>query len=117
MDTNHWYNPLNPKAADLRKRVEAKGLDFSYEVYLNYNAVMWLADSIERARSAKREAIVEALATSTWSGHLLPYGPTKIVDGQNTGAMAATLQVQGNDIQVILPKQFASAKIVFPVPA
>jgi branched-chain amino acid transport system substrate-binding protein len=78
---------------------------------------MWLADSIERARSAKREAIVEALATSTWSGHLLPYGPTKIVDGQNTGAMAATLQVQGNDIQVILPKQFASAKIVFPVPA
>lgn len=117
MDTNHWYNPLNPKALDLRKRVEAKGLDFSYEVYLNYNAVMWLADSIERARSAKREAIVEALATSTWSGHVLPYGPTKIVEGQNTGALAATLQVQGPDIQVILPKQFASAKLVFPAPA
>ena len=117
MDTNHWYNPLNPKALDLRKRVEAKGLDFSYEVFLNYNAVMWLADSIERAGSVKREAIVEALATSTWSGHILPYGPTKVVDGQNTGALAATLQVQGNDIQVILPKQFASAKIIFPTPA
>lgn len=117
MDTNHWYNPLNPKALDLRKRVEAKGLDFSYEVFLNYNAVMWLADSIERARSVKREAIVEALATSTWSGHILPYGPTKIADGQNTGALASTLQVQGNDIQVILPKQFASAKIIFPTPA
>lgn len=117
MDTNHWYNPLNPKALELRKRVEAKGLDFSYEVFLNYNAVMWLADSIERARSAKREAIVEALTTSTWSGHILPYGPTKVVEGQNTGALAATLQVQGNDIQVILPEQFASAKIVFPTPA
>jgi len=117
MDCNHWYNPHNQHAIDLRKRAEANGNDFSYELFLNYNAMMWLADSLERAGSAKREAIVEALTTSTWGGHILPYGATKVVDGQNTGALSSNLQVIGNNIEVILPKEFASAKMVYPVPS
>jgi len=47
---------------------------------------------------------------------VMPYGPTKFVNGQNTGAAPVNTQVVGNDIQVIFPAAFASAKPVFPMP-
>ncbi len=117
MDCNHWYNPKKPAALELKKRTEAQGLFYTYEVFLNYNAVMLLADALERAASTDRAKIIEALASSTWSGHFMPYGPTKFENGQNTGARAVNLQVQDNDIKVILPAEFANAKAVFPMPA
>ncbi|HKX09000.1 MAG TPA: ABC transporter substrate-binding protein [Stellaceae bacterium] len=117
MDCNHWFNPKNPAALDLKKRTEAKDLFYTYEVFLNYTAVMLLADALERAASTDRAKITAALASSTWSGHFMPYGPTKFENGQNTGARAVNLQVQDNDIKVILPPEFASAKAVFPMPA
>jgi branched-chain amino acid transport system substrate-binding protein len=117
MDCNHWFNPKNPAALDLKKRTEAKDLFYTYEVFLNYNAVMLLADALERAASTERAKITEALASSTWSRHFMPYGPTKFENGQNTGARAVNLQVQDNDIKVILPREFADATAVFPMPA
>lgn len=116
MDCNHWYNPKSQKALDLRKKVEASGLDFSYELWLNYNAIELLTDALERAASSERDAIVDALASSTFSDHILPYGPTKFVNGQNTGALSSNLQVQGDDIELLLPKEFASAEPIFPMP-
>lgn len=117
MDCNHWYNPKKAAALELKKRTEAKDLFYTYEVFLNYTAVMLLADAIERAASTDRAKITEALAASSWSGHFMPYGPTKFENGQNTGARAVNLQVQDNDIKVILPPEFANAKPVFPMPA
>ena len=51
MDCNHWFNPKNPKALELKKKIEAKGQFFTYEVYMNYEAVLLLADALERAAS------------------------------------------------------------------
>ncbi len=116
MDCNHWFDPKNPKALALRKQVEDKGEFFTYEVYMNYSCVLLLADALERAASADRAKIIDALASSTFSGHVMPYGPTKFVNGQNQGAAPVNTQVLGNDIQVILPAAFASAKAVFPMP-
>jgi branched-chain amino acid transport system substrate-binding protein len=116
MDCNHWFDPKNPKAVALKKRVEDKGQFYTYEVYMNYSCVLLLADALERAKSTDRAKIIDALASSTFSGHLMPYGPTKFVNGQNEGAAPVNTQVQGNDIQVILPPQFASAKAIFPMP-
>jgi branched-chain amino acid transport system substrate-binding protein len=117
MDCNHWYDPKKPAALELKKRTEAKDLFYTYEVFLNYTAVMLLADAIERAASTDRAKITAALAASSWSGHFMPYGPTKFENGQNTGARAVNLQVQDNDIKVILPPEFANAKPIFPMPA
>jgi branched-chain amino acid transport system substrate-binding protein len=116
MDCNHWFDPKNPKALELKKRVEDKGQFYTYEVYMNYSCILLLTDAIERAASTDRAKITEALASSTFSGHVMPYGPTKFVDGQNQGAAPVNTQVLGKDIQVILPVQFASAKPVFPMP-
>ncbi len=116
MDCNHWFDPRNPKAQALKKKVEAKGQFFTYEVYLNYCCVLLLADALEHAKSADRAKIIAALEASTFAGHIMPYGPTKFVNGQNQGAAPANTQVQGHDIQVILPEAFASAKPVYPLP-
>ena len=116
MDCNHWFDPKNPKALELKKQVEAKGGFFTYEVYMNYSCVLLLADALQRAASADRAKITAALESSTFSGHVMPYGPTKFVNGQNQGATPVNTQVLGNDIQVILPAAFASAKPVFPMP-
>ena len=49
MDCNHWFDPKNPKALALKKKVEDKGQFFTYEVYMNYTAVL-LARGCGRAR-------------------------------------------------------------------
>ena len=116
MDCNHWFDPRNPKALALKKKVEAKGEFFTYEVYMNYSCVLLVADALEHAKAADRAKLLAALESSTFSGHVMPYGPTKFVNGQNQGAAPANTQVLGNDIQVILPEAFASAKPVFPLP-
>jgi len=71
-------------------------------------------DAIERAKSSRREAIIEALAHSTWDKHFMPYGPTKFVNGQNTGARPLVMQVLKGDISVVLPKEYRQADPVFP---
>jgi branched-chain amino acid transport system substrate-binding protein len=116
MDCNHWFDPKNPKALALKKKVEAQGQFFTYEVYLNYCSTLLLADAIERAKSTDRAKITEALANSAFAGHVMPYGPTKFVNGQNQGAAPANTQVLDGDIQVVLPEAFASAKPVYPMP-
>jgi branched-chain amino acid transport system substrate-binding protein len=116
MDVNHWFNPKSEKAQTLKKRVEAGGALFTFEVYLGYSAAMLLADSLERAGSTDKAKLTDALASSTFKAELMPYGPTKFVNGQNQGARPAVMQSLKGDIEVIAPEAFASAKAVFPKP-
>src|SRR5262247_610291 len=116
MDCNHWFDPRNPKALALKKKVEDRGQFYTYEVFMNYSCVLLVADALERAASAERATIIAALESSTFSGHVMPYGPTKFVNGQNQGAAPVNTQVLGNDIQVIFPQTFATAKPTFPMP-
>jgi len=117
MDCNHWFYPRNEKALALKKKVESKDQFYTYEVYMNYSCVYLIADALERAGSANRAKLTDALASSTFAGHVMPYGPTKFVNGQNEGAAPVNTQVLDNDIRVILPAAFANAKPVFPRPA
>jgi len=114
IDCNHWYNPKDKRALALKKKVEAMGEFYTYEVFLNYQAVYLLADAIERAKSRDRAAINDALTNSTWDKHFMPYGPTKFVNGQNQGAQPLAMQVLKGDIKVILPNSYAEAAPVFP---
>jgi branched-chain amino acid transport system substrate-binding protein len=117
IDCNHWFNPKDKRSAELRKRVEAKGLFYTYEVFNTYTAMMLLADAINRAKSADRAAITDALEKSSFSDHFLPYGATKFVNGQNTGAQPLMTQVLKNDIKVIVPREYREIDPVFPLRA
>jgi branched-chain amino acid transport system substrate-binding protein len=116
MDCNHWFDPKNPRAQAFKKKIEEKGEFYTYEVYMNYSCVLLLADAIERAAAADRAKIIAALESSTFAGHVMPYGPTRFVNGQNEGAAPVNTQVLGKDIHVIFPASFASATPVFPIP-
>jgi len=117
MDCNHWFDPRNAKALALKKKVEAQGQFYTYEVFMNYSCVLLVADAIERAGAPDRGKLITAFEASAFSGHVMPYGPTKFVNGQNQGAAPVNTQVLDSDIQVIFPVAFASAKPVFPMPA
>ena len=116
MDFNHWFNPRDPKAIELKKKVEATGNMFTFEVYCGWNAVMVYADALERAKSADKEKAIAALESSRWSNHFMPYGETNFVNGQSQGGRAVLLQAAATDIDVVWPNQFASTKPIFPRP-
>ena len=118
MDCNHWHDPRKDESKALLKAVVDGGGFWSYNIPLNYSCVTVLADALERAASTDKAKLIEALRASTTDKHIMPYGPTKFGDnGQNSGAGPVNTQVQGNDIKVIFPADFADAKPVFPVPA
>ena len=101
----------------MKKRVEARGLFFSYEVFMTYTAMRLLGDAIERAKSTDRAAIIAALETSVFADHIMPYGPTKFVNGQNMGAQPLMTQVVKNDIKVIIPRDYREVDPIFPLKA
>lgn len=117
IDCNHWFNPKDKRSAELKKRVEAKGLFFSYEIFMAYTATRLLADAIERAKSADRAAIIAALEQSTFADHIMPYGTTKFVNGQNQGAQPLMTQVSKGDIKVIIPRDYREIDPIFPLKA
>jgi branched-chain amino acid transport system substrate-binding protein len=114
MDCNHWADPRKAKTAAVKAQAEKDGRFWLYNTPLNYSCVRLLADAIEKAGSADRAKVTEALTNSTFADHIMPYGPTKFVNGQNTGAAPVNTQVQNGDIKVIFPSEFADAKAVFP---
>src|SRR3989440_4887337 len=116
MDCNHWFDPRNPAALALKKKIEDRGEFYTYEGFMTNSSILPAPDALKRARSADRAKAMPALENSTFSGHVMPYGPTKFVNGQNQGAAPVNTQVLGNDIQVIFPQTFATAKPVFPMP-
>ncbi|MDH7798973.1 MULTISPECIES: ABC transporter substrate-binding protein [unclassified Beijerinckia] len=116
MDCNHWYNPTKELSKAFAKKVAEKGWDLTYEVMLNYSCMRVLADALERAAAPDRARIISALASSTYNDHIMPYGPTKFVNGQNEGAQPANTQILKGNIEVIYPGEFASAKTIFPIP-
>ena len=87
------------------------------EVYTAYNSIRLLHDAFERAQSTAPDAVNAALASSTMDPLIMPYGPTKMVNGQNTGARAVAIQVQNGDVEIISPAEVASATAVFPRPS
>jgi branched-chain amino acid transport system substrate-binding protein len=117
IDCTHWFNPKDRRAGELRRRREAKKLLFTDEIFITYTAVRLLADALERAASAERAAIIDALAKSTFSDHFMPYGPTQFVNGQNTGAQPLMTQVMKGDIRVIVPREYREADPIFPMRA
>ena len=77
-------------------------------------SILFLVDGFERAGSTEKEAVNAALASSTLDIDFMPYGPTKMVNGQNMGSRAVAIQAQKGDVQVIAPSAYASASAIFP---
>ena len=115
MDCNHWQDPRNAEAIALKAAADTAGKFWGYNIPLNYSCVKLVADAVNRAGAADRAKVTQALAASDYSGHIMPYGPTRFVNGQNQGARPVNTQVQDGDIKVIFPAEVADARPVFPI--
>ena len=105
------------RSAATSSSTEAAGRAFAYNVPMNYSAVRLMAEAIEKAGAPDRRKIIEALSTQSFASGVMPYGQSKFVNGQNTSALPLNTRVQGGDVTVIAPADFAQAKANFPFKA
>jgi branched-chain amino acid transport system substrate-binding protein len=116
MDCNHWFDPRKPESKALAAKVAEAKLDLTYDVMVAYACIQLIADTLERSGSDDRKKMIETLASSTFDKSIMPYGPTKFVNGNNEGAQPVNTQIRGDKIELVFPKEFASADPVFPMP-
>ncbi len=96
----------------------AYGRDITGNGAYAYQAGYLIADALERAGSADREAVREALATTS-----MPTGPTMVLptavlefgpDGQNMSAPLFVVQIQDGELIPVWPAEYAGAEIRIP---
>ncbi|HXH83715.1 MAG TPA: ABC transporter substrate-binding protein [Candidatus Tectomicrobia bacterium] len=117
-DGNYWHNPQSPRAravfAAYAKRFNSTMTSHGVQAY---TVIGVLKDALERAGSADREKLRDALSRTNLTDHILPQDAIRFDDtGENVNAMPALLQVQNGTPVVVGPARFAEARPVFPVP-
>jgi branched-chain amino acid transport system substrate-binding protein len=115
-----WPNFKNPRtvavAEEYRKRTGGKTFDTN--AGYAYDAVLVVADVLERARSTDPEAIVEALRKTHLIGGLMQYGGLIAFNegGDNPNAVPTMIQILGGKAVAVWPREAALQKLVFPRP-
>ncbi len=120
LDNAPWINPKSARFKDINERFgklyPGKYLDGN-SVY-GYLAILVIADALERAKSTKPEALVEALRAANLKQEIAAGGPVQFTpNGDNLGANTALMQVLKGEVKVVLPKEIAQADYIFPTPA
>jgi branched-chain amino acid transport system substrate-binding protein len=115
-----WPNFKNPKtqalAAEYLKR--SGGRMFDTNSGYSYDGMSLIADTLERAKSADADAIVEALKKTNYTAGLMQYaGPIVFNElGDNPNAVPTMIQILGQKPVAVWPKDAALQKLVFPRP-
>jgi branched-chain amino acid transport system substrate-binding protein len=85
-----------------------------YQAAESSAGVQVFADALQRAGSLEPEAVRDALATTDLQTF---YGPVKFDEtGKNTGKPMVLYQIQDGQYKVVAPTEWASAKLVHPMP-
>ncbi len=120
MDNVPWPNFKNPHtqraAEEFRKRSGGKTLDTNSGY--TYEAVLIIADVLERARSTDPDVIVGAIKKTRFTDQLMvAAGPVVFNEtGDNPNASTTMIQILGQKPVVVWPKDVAAQKYVFPKP-
>ncbi len=118
MDSNYQINPISSFAKETLAGFKAAfNSNMSPSMVYGYQPVPVIADAIERAKSVDRDAIRQALSQTNFTRHVLPQGPIVFgTDGQNKNATTLLMQILNKKIEEVWPKEYATAKVVFPQP-
>jgi branched-chain amino acid transport system substrate-binding protein len=117
-DGNYWHNPQSVRAKNVFEAYQKRfNSTMTSHGVMAYQLVYVLKDALERAGSADRDKLRDALAKTNLTDHILPQDAIRFDDiGENANASPALLQVQNGRPVVVGPARFAEAKPVFPVP-
>jgi len=120
MDSTIWHNVKSPRAQKIEeehiKRTGGKNL--GAEAGYGYEAILVMADVLERSKSADPDAIVDAIKKTNFTGGIMmSTGPIRFNEfGDNPNAATAMIQILKNKPIVVWPKDAAQAQVVFPRP-
>ena len=117
MDSNHWYNPKNPKALALRKRTEAAGKHYSYEVFLAYTAMASspTASSAPVRRIGARSSRPWRRAPGTATSCLMVR--PRLLTARTWPPNPSTCRSRAKRSKWWAPAEYMTKKAVFPRPA
>ena len=116
------WNPdlKKPGAAQIAERFQAKfGVPMNGHAAETYMSTMVLVDALERAGSADRDNLRDALSKTSICGerNILPYDCIKFdPSGQSPQGQLTMLQIQGGKFVSVWPSEIAAAMAIFPVP-
>jgi branched-chain amino acid transport system substrate-binding protein len=120
MDCVPWPNFKNPQTQKVGGEYARRsgGKSFDTNSGYSYEAILVIADVLERARSTEGDAIVQAIKATNYQNPLMVSGgPIKFNDvGDNPNAATAVVQILGAKPVVVYPKDAAEGKLVFPAP-
>jgi len=119
LDAAPWYNTKDPEVQALAVEFEKKfNKLFDLNAAYSYDAILVIADALERAASTSADKLVEALRTTQLTHHLMiTRGPLQFNEkGDNIHAGLAFFQIQEGRVKVLFPEEYAEARPVFPVP-
>jgi branched-chain amino acid transport system substrate-binding protein len=120
MDATVYANYRKPEtqrvAVEYVKR--SGGRNFDASAAYSYDAILVIADALERAASVDPDAVVAAFKKTNFGSGLAVYsGPIVFNEtGDNPNASTAMLQILGQKARVVWPKDVAEQKFVFPRP-
>lgn len=120
MNNLPWPDFKNPRtrrvAEAYAKRTGGKTFDTN-SVY-SYDGLHILADVLERAKSTKADAVVDAIKQTRFAGTIaVSVGPVVFNEiGDNPNASSAMIQILGQKPVVVWPRDSAEQKFVFPRP-
>jgi branched-chain amino acid transport system substrate-binding protein len=120
MDNVPWPNYRSPEtqriAAEYVKR--SGGRNFDTSAGYTYEALLVIADVLERAKSTEPDTVVDAIKKTDFKGGLMvSAGPVKFNEiGDNPNSGTAMIQILGQKPRVVWPKDAAEQRFVFPRP-
>ena len=120
MDANYFYNPKSPLAEKVIKEYNKKfkKVIFQSHVAPTFDAALVLIDALERAGTTDPEKLRDAIAKTSLANHVMTGGPIEFDStGQNKNAIANMLQVQKRKVRLVMPKKYAVADPIYPIPS
>jgi branched-chain amino acid transport system substrate-binding protein len=119
-----WFNPKNDIthafSAAFKKRFPKDELAFhGTNATYTFDAILIAADAFKRAKTAEPKALTEAIRqTNIPATERVTFGgPIKFnAKGQVEDNRSVVLENLGGKPTVVLPKEYAEAKLVFPMP-
>jgi len=120
LDAAPWPNYRHPDvpriAAEFARRSGGRYFDASGGFM--YEAILVMADVLERAASTDPDVLVAAIKKTNFTGGITVASGPVVFDetGDNPNASTAMIQVLGQRPRVVWPKDVAEQKFVFPRP-
>jgi branched-chain amino acid transport system substrate-binding protein len=120
MDNVPWPDFKNPRTRRVAEAYAKRtgGKTFDTNSVFSYDGVHILVDVLERARSTKPDAVVDAIKQTRFAGAIaVSLGPVVFNEiGDNPNASSAMIQILGQKPVVVWPKESAEQRFVLPRP-